>query len=72
MAECELFDGCIFFDDKMNDMPAMAEQYKDRFCRGDKETCARYVVFKELGRDNVPATLFPDQLDEAQHIVLTG
>ena len=72
MAECECLGGCIFFNDKMKNMPAMAEQYKKKFCTGDNEKCARYFVFKAMGRENVPPTLFPNQMEEAQHIVLTG
>ena len=69
MADCDLLNGCLFFNDKMKNMPAMAEQYKSQYCKTDNSNCARYRVFKALGRENVPQTLFPHQMDEAQKIV---
>ena len=50
---CECLDGCIFFNDKMAEMPSMADQLKDRYCRAEYASCARYLVFKAVGKDNV-------------------
>ena len=61
MAECQCVPQCIFFNDKMSGMPAMADMMKQKFCRGDFESCARYKVFKALGSDGVPPDLFPNQ-----------
>ena len=54
MAACECLEGCIFFNDKMAEMPSMADLLKDRYCRGEYASCARYRVFKAIGRENVP------------------
>jgi hypothetical protein len=69
MADCALLPGCIFFNDKMANMPGMAELYKSGFCRGDNSTCARYKVFGALGREKVPADLYPNDLDRANRIL---
>ncbi len=69
MAECELLKGCIFFNDKMKDSDALAEMYKRRFCLGDNTECARYTVFKALGRENIPADLFPNMFERAKKIL---
>ena len=69
MADCECLAGCVFFNDKMKNMPTMANQYKEKYCRGDNSKCARFMVFKALGRENVPTTLFPNQVDAAQKIL---
>lgn len=61
MAQCDLINGCIFFNDKMADMPAISSRYKDKYCRDSYQTCARFQIFKEFGRENVPANLFPNQ-----------
>lgn len=72
MAECELIQGCIFFNNKMQNMPATAELVKNKFCRGDFETCARYQVFKVLGRPRVPPDLYPQQSEKVQEIIKAG
>lgn len=63
MQTCELCDTCIFFNDKMPDMPAVAGYLKDKFCRGSYDACARFQIYKEFGRENVPEGLFPHEAD---------
>ena len=67
--DCELLKGCIFFNDKMKDMPAMSEIYKKQYCRGDKVSCARYMIFMKLGREKVPPDLFPNATERARAIL---
>ncbi len=69
MAECELLDSCIFFNDKMTDMPATAEMMKSRLCRTNKFECARYMVYQQSGRSKVPPDLFPNDVERAKGIV---
>jgi hypothetical protein len=65
---CELCDSCIFFNDKMPDMPAVAEFLKDKYCRSGFDACARYRIYKEFGRENVPTGLFPNEEVMVQEI----
>ena len=67
--KCELLDGCLFFNDKMADMPAVAEIYKKNYCRGDSSECARLVVARAIGRPNVPKDLFPNQAWRVKEIL---
>ena len=69
MSDCECLGGCPFFNDKMEDMPSMAHIFKDRYCRSDCLSCARYQVFTALGRESVPSDLFPSQVDRAQDVI---
>ena len=69
MSECECLPKCPFFNDMMADKPATAESMKKRYCLGDNSQCARYMVFKALGREKVPANLFPIQVDKALEII---
>jgi len=69
MADCTLLKGCPFFNEKMKNMPALADQYKNKYCRGDNSKCARYMVYQKLGRSAVPVDLFPNQLDRAKKIL---
>ncbi len=69
MADCELLPQCVFFNDKMANMPITAKMAKDQYCRGDNSLCARYMVFKALGRSNVPPDLFPNETLLAKKII---
>jgi len=69
MADCELLASCIFFNDKMANYPTTAQFLKNVYCKGDNFACARYVVFKALGRERVPMDLFPHNIDRARELV---
>lgn len=57
---CEKLPTCIFFNDQMEGMPAVAELLKAQYCRGVFDECARFRVAAELGGANVPRDLFPN------------
>ena len=69
MADCELLKTCIFFNDKMQNMPSTAEVIKTRYCRGDYADCARFTIVKTMGREKVPQDLFPNQIEKAREII---
>jgi hypothetical protein len=68
MPDCEYLAACPFFNDKMAEMPSMAGIFKNKYCRGDFLSCARYTVCSALGKSNVPKDLFPNQLSRAQEL----
>ena len=72
MAECEVLSACIFFNDKMANMPGTAAGYKRQFCRGDNAKCARHMVLQALGKPKVPTDLFPNQESRARKIIAEG
>jgi hypothetical protein len=72
MADCECLAKCPFFHDRMANMPSMADIYKQRYCKEDNFLCARYRVFKALGRESVPSDMFPNELDRANDMVATA
>jgi hypothetical protein len=72
MAVCKLMEGCLFFNDKMADMPATAEMLKDQFCRGDNSKCARHMVYNKLGTPRIPPDLYPYQVKQAQVLITVG
>lgn len=67
--KCELLDTCIFFNEKMKNMPSTTQIFKKTYCLSDNKNCARYVVYKALGRENIPTDLFPGDLKRAESIV---
>lgn len=72
MADCELIQGCIFFNNKMQNMPATAELLKNKYCKGAFTSCARHMVFKAMGRPKVPQDLFPQHTEKAEEIIKAG
>ncbi len=69
MSDCPCLPGCAFFNNKMADMPVMAESMKKRYCKGDNSLCARFMVFQAKGRENVPSDLFPNNVERARSII---
>ncbi len=72
MADCKMLEKCIFFNDKMQNMPAVADIYKQNYFRGDFSKCARFMVAEALGKEKVPSTLFPNQVELASEIIRKG
>jgi hypothetical protein len=67
--DCECLALCPFFAGRMKNMPTTAELLKQQFCRGDWHSCARCTIVKALGRDAVPADLFPDDMERARRVL---
>lgn len=68
MADCELIAACLFFNDKMKDYEGLSAIIKKNYCLGDNSKCARYIVFKKLGRPAVPPDLYPSMVDRAEQM----
>jgi hypothetical protein len=69
MSDCEILQTCIFFNDRMEAMPSTSGWLKARYCRDRFEECARYRVYKTLGRPQVPLDLFPTQFQRALDLI---
>jgi hypothetical protein len=70
MPDCERMSECPYYSGElMKTFPMMLEIRQKRYCRGDYTTCARYMVFKALGKQNVPADLIPSQTERAKEII---
>jgi len=72
MEQCQLLQGCSFFNDKMSIDSGIGSLYKKKYCLGDFNSCARYKVAKTLGREKVPVDLFPNMFDRAEKIIKEG
>jgi hypothetical protein len=69
MADCECLGGCPFFNDQMKGLEAIKKMMKDKYCKGSSEACARYIVFKALGKPRVPGNLIPNQVERARQLI---
>jgi hypothetical protein len=51
-------------------MPSTSIALKSKYCKeGACSACAIYIVFKKLGKENIPENLFPNQLDKVREIL---
>jgi len=69
MSDCEWLGTCPFFNDKMQGMPTTAQLAKNRYCCGTFNECSRYIVRAALGKEHVPADMFPDQQKRAKDLI---
>ena len=68
--ECPRLQQCAFFNDRLRNMPVIAEMTKNSYCRSvSYETCARYLVAQALGTARVPDDLYPNQPDRVDAIL---
>lgn len=68
MPDCELIPNCLFFNDKMANMPSTASMMKRKYCRGNFLACARFIVFEAVGKEGVPADLGPNETEKARQL----
>lgn len=66
---CEKLGGCPFYNDKMPMDKGLGSIYKKKYCEGNKTNCARYMVAKELGKEHVPITLYPNMQGYAASVI---
>ena len=66
MGECKKLAECLFYNDRLINMPLVADCMKRSYCRRNFEQCAIFIVNNALGRKSVPADLFPDDQTRAK------
>jgi hypothetical protein len=70
MPDCECLKDCPYFKtDILKEVEAMAEMRRQKYCKGDYSVCARYMVFKALGKVNVPLDLLPSEVQRAEKLI---
>jgi hypothetical protein len=70
MPDCPIFSQCTYFDRRVRiTKPTLAEILQKRFCFGDHAACARFIVFRALGKELVPLNLDPLLPEEADRII---
>ncbi|MBE5935554.1 MAG: hypothetical protein E7262_07155 [Lachnospiraceae bacterium] len=69
MAVCENLEKCPFYQGSMSIESGLGKMYKQKYCEGDKTTCARYMVATTLGKQFVPTDLYPNMDARAKRII---
>lgn len=69
MATCEKLAKCPFYQGKMDINSGLGAMYKQKYCEGDKNTCARYIIATQLGPDYVNNNIYPNMNDLADKML---
>ena len=69
MAVCENLAKCPFYQGKMTMDDGIGAMYKRKYCEGDKNSCARYMVATTVGKEYVTESLYPNMADKAKKII---
>lgn len=69
MAQCEKLEKCPFYQGKMDINHGLGRMYKEKYCEGDKTTCARYMVATQVGPEFVTLNLYPNMNSQAEKII---
>lgn len=69
MADCELFENCVAFYEKLVNMPSTSRLMKGAYCQGGYTDCARFLVARALGWEKVPGGLAPSDDKYARELI---
>ena len=70
MKNCEFLQKCLFFNDKLKNMPKASDMMKKMYCRWNNTKCARYMVATTLGKSAIPHDMFPGDHRRANEILI--
>lgn len=66
--ECELRQYCSLYKEMMS-INGAHKHIGSKYCKQKAEDCARYIVYKKLGKDKIPDDLFPGEVERAFKII---
>ena len=69
MGRCEFIEICPFFQGKLADKPVEIEEMKKKYCEGNNLNCARYMIAQAVGKEKMPADLYPHEKAVAYAII---
>ena len=70
MADCEFLEKCLFFNDKLENMPKATDMMKKMYCKWHYTKCARYKIAITMGRSAIPDDMFPGDDRQATELLL--
>ena len=70
MDDCVYLKKCLFFNDKLKNMPKASESLKNMYCKWHHVKCARYKIATTLGANAIPENLFPGDTKQAAEILI--
>ena len=70
MTDCEFLEKCLFFNDKLTNMPTAADMMKKTYCKWNHTKCARNRIAMAMGRSAVPNDMFPADTLRADKLLI--
>lgn len=66
---CSLIEQCQFLIQNEESMPKLRNLFRERYCLGSFDQCARYQVGISTGLKNVPEYMLPTQNEWACQVI---
>ncbi len=70
MKHCEFIEKCLFFNNKLKNMPKATDSLKAMYCKWNYAKCARYKIAVTLGPSAIPDDLFPGDIKQADELLI--
>lgn len=70
MSDCELHETCTSFYEKLAALPSTVRLMRGAYCKWNYAECARYQVYKVLGKDKIPADLYPSDAKRVSELTI--
>ena len=70
MPDCEFLQECLFFNDKLKNMPKASDMLKKTYCKWHFNKCARHKVAIGLGKSAIPMDMYPGDIRRANEILI--
>lgn len=67
--QCEKLESCPFYLEEMPVDSSLGKLFRQTYCEGDRTICARYRVSAIIGKEFVPASLYPNMNELADQII---
>ncbi|MFZ5775940.1 MAG: hypothetical protein ACOY3Z_10700 [Thermodesulfobacteriota bacterium] len=61
MQECAMLEQCPFLATLVGGEGELLDHFLSLYCRGDFAQCARHEAAREMGAEQVPLDLFPNE-----------
>jgi hypothetical protein len=68
-SKCPVLEVCRFFNDIIENVPSISETLKKQYCLGDNSECARFRIFREIGKEHLPDDVFPHEMEKAEKLI---
>ncbi len=72
MAICEFWHSCSLLSELEPVVPAMVLGYEENYCRSHCVQCARYMIYKAFGAEDMPPDILPGETERAGKIIKAG
>ena len=69
MGQCEIIEECPFYQGELADKGVDVDELKEKYCRNNSLNCARYMIVQSVGKEHMPADLYPHEKAVAYGVI---